>query len=129
MSKKTNINYTMENKSINFYQSGEIHFNGKNWKSVVRTIPSTAKILLVFGVKGNMEIPICINKSKDFRKSVKTTYLNKRITTWDGKVIDRKTSLLSLMEQNDYSVIKIQWGNNFIQTVEPIVLSKINRAA
>ena len=67
----------MKNQTIYFNQSGEIHFNGKNWKNVVAMIPSEAKLLLVSGIKNNDEVPISIVKTREFRKSVKSMFLSK----------------------------------------------------
>lgn len=100
----------MKNQTIYFNQSGEIHFNGKNWKNVVAMIPSEAKLLLVSGIKNNDEVPISIVKTREFRKSVKSMFLSKILIDLDGQVIDRRMILMQLMEKFEYTSIKIRWS-------------------
>ncbi len=100
----------MKTQTIYFNQSGEILFNGKNWKNVIATIPSEAKLLLVSGIKSNDEIPITIVKTREFRKSVKSMFLSKTLIDLDGQVIDRRMILMKLMEKYEYTSIKIRWS-------------------
>ena len=106
----------MQNPKIYFNQTGEIHFNGKNWKNVVAAIPSEAKLLLISGIKNNYEVPITIVKTRQYRKSIKSMFLSKTLIDLDGQVIDRRMILTQLMEKFEYKSIKIRWSANSYTT-------------
>jgi hypothetical protein len=128
MSKKNNIK-TMKMKTSNFAQTGEIKFNGKNWKTVIKSIPLSAKMILLYGVKGEKQIPIGVTAAKDFRKSVKTTFLNKKLVNAFGVSEDRRTSLIHKMEMFNYEAIKIVWETRFVKIEDTSKQVVLKRAA
>ncbi len=116
-------------KTSNFAQTGEIKFNGKNWKTVIKSIPLSAKMILLYGVKGEKQIPIGVTAAKDFRKSVKTTFLNKKLVNAFGVSEDRRTSLIHKMEMFNYEAIKIVWETRFVKIEDTSKQVVLKRAA